>query len=131
MKKLLLTFAAILIALSSFAQWGGIKQKGKVKKGNIIVWEKTGTITDSGANSDVLTNVATFTEMVEGTNAPGGFAVLDDQGELDASVMTNSLAPYMVDMDTVARLDENGKLNADVIEYITIVFVGGEAIDVQ
>jgi len=127
MKKLLLTFAALLIALSSFAQWGGIKQKGKVKKGNIIVWEKTGTIADSGANSDVLTNVATFTEMVEGTNAPGGFAVLDDQGELDASVMTNSLAPYLVDMDTVARLDENGKISTNAIPDIVVVYTGGSA----
>jgi hypothetical protein len=128
MKKLFL-FLVLAGCVTAFAQWGGIKQYGRIQNGNIVVWERDGQVSDSGANVAILSNAVLFTSMIESTNQANGFLVLN----AEANVPTNWIPPIfeVTSRKNVpngyAGLNDEGKLNAELVETITVVFSGGQA----
>jgi hypothetical protein len=98
----------------------------------------TKIVTDEGESVKVTDYVATHVAPVSGLASNNTDRIVTVSNEVesvkieveavktDAEKVQNKNQP-----NGYAGLDEDGKINAEIIETITIVFAGGEAVDIQ
>lgn len=108
-----LTLLLFVFCIPAMAQWGGLKQKGKVVDGNLLAWEKNGIVKDSGFSSTNI--IVTYSGLLPYVYDP---VILQTQITANAEAIDNidfSSATGFVDTVIIGGItnapDEDGVLD--------------------
>jgi len=104
-----ITLVLLASALTAFGAWDSVrKSKSNTTQGNVVVWDKNESVTDVDVSVSELTNAVDVVLVNSNAWTAASVAALDTlNGPND-----------------LLKLDENGKIDAEFVTTITVIFTG-------